>query len=80
MEEPAAPQKPAEGRCSQCGNESMVFNDDGSGSCPGCGREFWWDPSRKPPEETPIEAATTEIPEAGEAQVQPDAPDPAQPF
>jgi hypothetical protein len=50
--ETAAPQKPTQGKCSQCGNENMMFNDDGSGSCPGCGRTFYWDPSKAPQEPT----------------------------
>ena len=28
----------------------MMFNDDGTGECPGCGRVIYWDPARAPPE------------------------------
>lgn len=47
-------QKPAGGKCKQCGQEQMVFNDDGTGSCAACGRQFVWDPSRAP-QQNPVQ-------------------------
>ena len=66
-------QKPASGRCSDCGNESLMFNDDGSGSCPDCGKQFWWDASRKPAEEVPAAAEAGTVPE--ETLTELEAPD-----
>ena len=46
--------KPSKGRCSQCKNDRLRFNDDGSGDCPDCGRKFTWDKSKNKPLAPPI--------------------------
>jgi|GEM_PF-2984161 len=53
-------EKPTEGKCSVCGSENLIFNEDGSGRCQDCGRVFRWASEEEISRDEPVEDKTEE--------------------